>query len=270
MRRFDHEDPKTWDRMIANYEEEAHPFTAWFAQNALDGMAFGSGTHVLDIATGIGAAALAAAARGAHVLAVDFSPGMIGRVAAMNIPNVEARVMDGQALDLPDGHFDLSISMFGIMLFPDWRRGLREMARVTRAGGTAVLGTWKHPRGAATHLLVSGIIGQLFPDLEQPAPPAGMAALRDPATLAEEMVAAGFARPAIREATHDFLLRLDVLDDPDRLLALIPHWAMLDDGGKAAVLREIRRRGEEAGRDGVLPIPSTALIATARRNGDKD
>jgi hypothetical protein len=139
------------------------------------------------------------------------------------------------------------------------------MARVTRTGGVAVFGTWKHQAGAATHLLLTDIRAQLFPEEELPAPPAGMAILRQPQRLSAEMIAAGFAPPTIREVTHDFLLRLDVFDDADRLLALIPHWFELSDSRKAATLAEIRRRADEAGCGDVLPIPSTALIATARR-----
>ena len=90
---------------------------------------------MLDVAAGTGALTLAAARTGAHVLATDFSPGMVARIAAANLPNVEASVMDGQALDLADGCFDAVFSIFGVIMFPDWRKGLSEMGRVTRPGG---------------------------------------------------------------------------------------------------------------------------------------
>ncbi len=42
------------------------------------------------------------------------------------IANTEAKVLDGQALDLPDGSFDAVFSMFGVTLFatggPDFVR----------------------------------------------------------------------------------------------------------------------------------------------------
>ena len=63
--------------------------------------------------------------------------------------------MDGQALDLPDAAFDATVSVFGVMLFPDWRAGLREMARVTRPGGSAAIAVWKSADGAALHLLLT-------------------------------------------------------------------------------------------------------------------
>ena len=46
--------------------------------------------------------------------------------------DIETRVMDGHALAVDDGSFDMAGSQFGVMLFPDMPRGIREMARVVR------------------------------------------------------------------------------------------------------------------------------------------
>ncbi len=67
-----------------------------------------------------------------------FLARLVARVAAAGRPNVDARVMDGQALALPDAGFDAVFSIFGVILFPDWRKGLAEMARVTRPGATGL------------------------------------------------------------------------------------------------------------------------------------
>ncbi len=101
---------------------------------------------MLDIACGAGALALVAARDGAQILATDFSPGMVAAVLSHGLPNVDALVMDGQALDLPDACFDAAFSIFGIMLFPDWRKGLAEMARVVRPGGSAAWRAGSIPR----------------------------------------------------------------------------------------------------------------------------
>src|SRR5262245_36997379 len=73
----------------------------------------GSGQAVLDVASGTGHAAVAAArAVGpqGRVLAVDASAEMCARaqhkVARLGLPNVEVRPGDGAALALPDGTFD--------------------------------------------------------------------------------------------------------------------------------------------------------------------
>ena len=44
--------------------------------------------------------------------------------------------MDGHALELADGSVDMAGSQFGVMLFPDMPKGIREMARVVKPGGT--------------------------------------------------------------------------------------------------------------------------------------
>ncbi|GCC47338.1 hypothetical protein chiPu_0031706, partial [Chiloscyllium punctatum] len=92
--------------MVATYEAQSQPFTTLFADAAIATLPIGPSSRVLDVATGTGAAALAAARTGADVTAIDFSAGMVARVGAHGLPNIEARQMDGQALDLPDAAFD--------------------------------------------------------------------------------------------------------------------------------------------------------------------
>lgn len=255
-------DPERWNDVAGHYEETAHPFTAHFAEAALARVALTPATRLLDVATGTGALALPAAWAGAQVLAIDFSPGMIARVIAHGLPNLEGRAMDGQALDLPDAGFDAVFSVFGVMMFPDWRKGLAEMARVTRPGGHGVVATWQSD-GAATHLLLAQVMRTLFPAREHRSGlPEGVRVLGDPDRLAAEMVAAGFSAPVIEEVTHDYPLQMHKLDDPETQFGLSEDWGELDADQKAMVIAEVRRRAD--GRP-VLPVPSTALIAVASR-----
>ncbi|QPF88400.1 class I SAM-dependent methyltransferase [Bradyrhizobium genosp. L] len=250
--------------MVATYEAQSQPFTTHFAEAALATLRIGPSSKVLDVATGTGAAALAAARTGADVTAIDFSAGMVQRVRAHGVPNIAARQMDGQALDLPDAAFDATLSVFGVMLFADWRAGLREMARVTRPGGSTAIAVWKSADGAAVHLLLSQIIRTLYPDLVSPLPWTGLAALADPERLAAAVTIAGFAEPAITEVTHDF--RLNVADDgASRLFEFSGHWSVLDAEQRAAVTRAFMAQVARGRIGDILPIPSTALIATARR-----
>ncbi len=128
-----------WDSAAERYEKNAHPYTARYVDAALARVPLTPASSVLDVAAGTGALAIAAAQTGAQVLATDFSPGMVARIAAKAIPNVEARVMDGQALDLPDAGFDAVFSIFGVFMFPDWRKGLAEMARVCARHGVLLI-----------------------------------------------------------------------------------------------------------------------------------
>jgi len=255
------ENPDHWDTTAQQYERTAHPFTSLYAEAALARVRLTPDSRVLDVAAGTGALALAAARTGAQVLATDFSPGMVARITAANLPNVEARVMDGQALALEDGSFDAVFSIFGVIMFPDWRKGLAEMARVTRKGGHGVIATWQD-RGAATFLLLGQIRRTLFPDLTGMTMPEAVQALSDPADLARELIAAGYHDPRIEHVTHDYLLDIAALAEPDTLFGMSPDWTSLSDAQKAAVIGEVRQMA--AGR-ATLPIPSTALVAVARR-----
>lgn len=259
MRNF--EDPTHWDATARHYEKTAHPFTQGYAEAALARVPLARKSRVLDVAAGTGALALAAARTGAQVLATDFSPAMVARIAAADLPNVETRVMDGQALDLPDAAFDAVFSIFGVIMFPDWRRGLAEMARVTRPGGVGAVATWQ-ARGAATFLLLGQIREKLFPEKAGATMPEGMEALSTREGLAHELATAGYRDAQIEEVTRDFPLDLAALADPDTLFGMSPDWTSLDEAERAEVIAEVRRRA--SGRP-VLPIPSTALVAVARR-----
>lgn len=255
------ENPDHWNMAARHYETTAHPFTARYAAAALAHVALTPGSRVLDVAAGTGALALLAARTGARVLATDFSPGMVARIAAAGLPNVEARVMDGQALALDDGSFDAVFSIFGVIMFPDWRKGLAEMARVTRPGGHGVVATWQD-RGAATFLLLGQIRRKLFPERDGMTMPEAVKALGEPADFARALIAAGYRDPQIEHVTHDYELDLAALAQPDTLFGMSPDWTSLNDSEKAAVIGEVRRMAADRP---ILSIPSTALIAVARR-----
>lgn len=259
MRTF--ENPDHWDTAASHYEKTAHPFTSRYAEDALARVKLTPNDNVLDVAAGTGALALAAARTGAQILATDFSSGMVARVAAAGLPNVEAQVMDGQALALPDASFDAVFSIFGVIMFPDWRKGLSEMARVTRPGGQGVVATWQS-RGAATFLLLGEIRRKLFPGRDGMTMPEAVQALSDPGDFARELIAAGYRDPRIESVTHDYELNVAALDTPDILFSISPDWVSLTPDERDAVVAEVRAM---AGGRSMLPVPSTALIGVALR-----
>ncbi|MFZ4828553.1 MAG: class I SAM-dependent methyltransferase [Phototrophicaceae bacterium] len=79
---------------------------------------------------------------GVNVLATDLTPAMVARMQqkAQHLPcQVEARVMDGQALNLPDATFDAVILHLILAVIPDPYACIREVNRVLKPGGRVVI-----------------------------------------------------------------------------------------------------------------------------------
>lgn len=100
------------------------------------------GSPVLDIAAGDCDQSIAAARRvgpKGYVLAVDIADELL-KIGAQStqeagFQNIETRVMDGGALDLPDASFDAVICRFALMYLPDPASALRGMKRVLKPTG---------------------------------------------------------------------------------------------------------------------------------------
>lgn len=198
-----------WDRLAQGYDQFVTPASNWaVAQDALRRAGVRPGTRLLDVASGSGALSIPAARIGADVLAVDISPAMIAHLKARarqeGLANLEARVMDGQALHLEDDSFDVAASQFGVMLFPDLPRGLGEMVRVTRTGGHVLVVTFGPP--AQVEFLTSflGAIRSIVPGfagLPMDPPPLPFQ-VADPEVLRRRMAEAGLGEVRVDRTTH--------------------------------------------------------------------
>src|SRR6516162_7572154 len=124
-----------------------------------------AGWRVLDVATGSGNAALAAARRGCEAVGLDYVPALLqrGRIRAA-AEHLNVRFVEGDAEDLPfpDASFDAVISIYGVMFAPDHSRAATEMARVCRPGGRIALASWTP----------DGFIGDTFRTFSRYLPPA--------------------------------------------------------------------------------------------------
>lgn len=198
--------PGEWDAAADAYVRLREPLTLPYGLDTLEALRLGPGERLLDLAAGTGGVALAAARRGAEVVAVDWSPGMVGllaaRAGAEGVVGVSARVMDGQGLDLPTAHFDAACSVFGVMFFPDHRAGLSELLRVLKPGGRLGVAVWQSP-SRMEHLAVWERAARTFrPDAPGfPRPPAWVR-MESPEGLRREMEAVGFREVSVVPVAH--------------------------------------------------------------------
>jgi SAM-dependent methyltransferase len=128
------ESRRAWDRIAPGYDRTNTPTQMWLGNEGLRRAGLRTGIRFLDVAAGSGALSIPAARLGAEVLAVDQSPRMLELLdhrARSEGLVIETRVMDGHALTLADGSFDMAGSQFGVMLFPDMPKGIREMVQPT-------------------------------------------------------------------------------------------------------------------------------------------
>jgi ubiquinone/menaquinone biosynthesis C-methylase UbiE len=257
--------PEFWDGTADQYVASAEPFTAQFCEDAVLLADVEPGVALLDIATGPGALALAAARAGARVTAIDFSAEMIDRLGRRigGLP-ITALRMDGQALDFTDDSFDRACSVFGIPLFPDWRTGLRELARVLRPGGRAVVAAADNGHGFGPNQLLAAARAAIT-GTPAPAQIAAWEILADRERFADEMHRAGLDEVVIHERTHDFELdpTVFVVDHP--MILRNPVLAGLEQADRDAVIAAAIADAHRHADRGKLRLPGTALIAVATK-----
>jgi demethylmenaquinone methyltransferase/2-methoxy-6-polyprenyl-1,4-benzoquinol methylase len=105
------------------------------------------GELVLDVAAGTGTSSAAIAAEGAHVVAADFSAGMIevGRARQAGNPRVEFVQADATQLPFGDDEFDAVTISFGLRNIVEPKKALAEFLRVTKPGGRLVVCEFSAP-----------------------------------------------------------------------------------------------------------------------------
>ena len=113
------------------------------------------GSSVLDVATGTGHVALAAARRFCAVTGIDYVATLLeearARAGAEHL-QVEFREADAEQLPYPNASFDYVLSAIGVMFTADHQQAANELLRVCRRGGVVGLANWT-PTGFVGQML---------------------------------------------------------------------------------------------------------------------
>ena len=115
------------------------------SENLCEAVDMRAGQQVLDVATGSGNTAMAAARRWCEVTGIDFAVSLLERArerAAVERLPITFFEGDAENLRFPNESFDVVLSTFGVMFAPNQAQAASELLRVCRHGGKIGLTNW--------------------------------------------------------------------------------------------------------------------------------
>ncbi|MGH9169447.1 MAG: class I SAM-dependent methyltransferase [Acidimicrobiales bacterium] len=232
------------------YREYLEPviFRPW-AERLVDFVGVAQGQTVLDVATGTGVAARAAAARAGQsgrVIASDFSAAMLAQVArgpTNGDAALEILECSATGLRLADDAVDVVVCQQGFQFIPDRRAAAVEMHRVLRQGGKVGIAVWLSSRRVEPFI----VYGEALQAHGLPEPFAGAYDSSMLSMSAEEieeaLASAGFASVEVRVEQ----VGLDWPDPTSAARGIMgtpygPVIAALDNAAQQEIMAEVQRR----------------------------
>jgi ubiquinone/menaquinone biosynthesis C-methylase UbiE len=204
-----------WERHRTRLFEGQRQLSEWIVDH-LDPR---PGQTVLELTAGPGETGFLAAERvgdDGRLICSDLNPGMVDAARrgaqARALTNVEFRVIDASAIDLPDASVDGVLSRFGLMLVPERDRAFAECRRVLRQTGRLAYGVWgAFDRNPWLTQLVGAMLqhGHALPG--DPLGPGGVFSLAEPDFNREVLSSAGFTDVDVEEIPG--AQRYDSLDE---------------------------------------------------------
>ncbi|MFE4258089.1 class I SAM-dependent methyltransferase [Streptomyces sp. NPDC056883] len=253
-----------WEDHAALYVRTLGAACAGPVHLLLDAVHVGPGTKVLDVGTGPGTVAAAAADRGAAVTAVDSSAAMVG-LAREAAPT--ARTLVGALPRLPfrDGSFDAAVGNFVLGHAGPTEAVVAELRRVVRRGGRVGLTGWTDAPGAGQTVLGRALraAGAQHPAPDRLRPP-GSGYPGDPAGLARLLRSAGLREAVCRTVAWDH--RVDAHAWSDGIEQMLRTGLLTPDAADPAAVARIVRHAAELSAPflspgGELRLPHVALLA---------
>jgi ubiquinone/menaquinone biosynthesis C-methylase UbiE len=202
FREFEHDG---WEKLPKRYHDAFASLTSQAIEPLLDAVVAKRGTKLLDVATGPGYVAAAAAARGAEVTGLDFAAAMVAE-ASRRYPKVTFKEGDAEELPFPDASFDAVTMNFGLLHLGGPERAIGEACRVLRPGGKFGFTVWAKPEESRGFGIVLGAI-QKHGRLDVPLPP-GPPFFRfsDAGECRRVLLEAGFATPEVKKIPQSWRL----------------------------------------------------------------
>jgi len=253
-------------QLVAHYHERLSIVTRQCIDPLLSACGVMRGTHLLDVATGGGYVAGAAAAMGAVCTGVDFSASQIA-LARREYPQVEFHVADVEQLPFPAEQFDCAVCAFGMLHFAEPARALNEMFRVLKRNGRIAFAVWDTPeRAIGFGALYTAIREHGSVDVGLPPGP-NTFLFSDPEECSRILQSSGFVSPVIRSVPQVWSL-----NEPDgvfetMLKGTVRACAALRAQTPAALerikqaLREVVETYHQGERY-VVPMPAVLAVAT--------
>ena len=136
-----------------HYDRFMGRYAPTLAVELADAARIGPGMRVLDVGCGPGGltSELVARTGAERVAAIDPAP-QFADACRERHPGADVRVGPAEDLPFEDGAFDASLAQLVLAFMSDPDAGVREMARVTRPGGTVALCMWDLHEGGMTML----------------------------------------------------------------------------------------------------------------------
>jgi SAM-dependent methyltransferase len=252
----------------AAYDSLAGRVTSQCADALLDAVGAGSGTRLLDVATGPGYVASRAAERGAHATGLDFSETMLAFARARS-PGIDFVQGDATALPFGDESFDAVTAAFVLLHLGRPEHAVDDAVRVLVHGGRAAFAVWDEPgRGRWIGVFFEAFVAS------GAHPPAGVPAGPDFFRFADEGAFAALLEEAglgdVDVRTVEFGLQLSDGDELwDGLIEGSVRVRPMIVGQPSDLQREIRARYDELlephrTQDG-FEVPVSVKIASGTR-----